>query len=150
MEVYFSLGTNLGNKEENLRTALRLMDEAFGCHYSRLSSFMITEPWGFDCEDEFLNCAVVYQMDISPEEVTEKGLEILARCKEIEAAMGRDLEVLYDGEGKRIYRSRIIDIDILLIGECTISEPALKVPHQLMYERDFVMKPLNEILIKQV
>lgn len=147
MEVYFSLGTNLGNKEENLRTALRMMDDAFGCHYSRLSSFIRTEPWGFECDDDFLNCVVAYDMEISLEDATKKGLDILARCKEIEEAMGRDLTVLFDSDGKRIYSSRVIDIDILLIGECTISEPTLTVPHLLMYERDFVMKPLKEILI---
>ncbi len=148
MEVYFSLGTNLGDKEENLRTALRMMDEAFGCHYSRLSSFIGTEPWGFDCEDDFLNCAVVYEMEISPEEATEKGLEILSMCKDIERSMGRKGGPVYDERGERVYSSRPIDIDILLIGDNKIDCEELTVPHKLMWERDFVMVPLNEIRLK--
>ena len=71
---------------------------------------------------------------------------ILEICKDIERRLGRTGEPEYDAEGQRIYRSRPIDIDILLFGEHKIDCPELTVPHKLMYERDFVMVPLKEIL----
>lgn len=139
MKVYFSLGSNLGDRAENLKEALRRMDEAFGHKYSRLSSFIETEPWGFEAENSFINAAVMYELDIDPK-------DILRKCKEIEESMGREQKILFDREGKRIYHSRIIDIDILLCGDMTIDTETLKIPHPLMYERDFVMIPLKEIM----
>ena len=71
---------------------------------------------------------------------------ILETCKDIERRMGRKGEPEYDEYGKRIYSSRPIDIDILLFGDHKIDCPELTVPHKLMYDRDFVMIPLKEIL----
>ena len=70
---------------------------------------------------------------------------ILEICKDIEKRLGRVGEPEYDAEGKRIFKSRPIDIDILLFGDSRIDCPELTVPHKLMYERDFVMVPLREI-----
>ena len=139
MEVYFSLGSNLGNKSDKLKEALARMDEAFGKSFSRLSSFIETEPWGFDSENSFVNAAVMYELSLDPH-------EILRICKKIESDMGREQKVIYDANGRRIYSSRIIDIDILLCGDLKIDTENLKIPHPLMYERDFVMIPLNEII----
>jgi len=75
---------------------------------------------------------------------------ILETCKDIERRLGRTGEPEYDAEGNRIYVSRPIDIDILLFGDHEIDCPELTVPHKLMYERDFVMIPLKEILIKEL
>ena len=75
-----------------------------------------------------------------------EGLMILEICKDIEARLGRTGQPQYDENGERIYTSRPIDIDILLFGDHRIDCPELTVPHKLMYERDFVMIPLNEIL----
>lgn len=138
MEVYFSLGSNLGERAENLAEAIRRMDEAFGCKYSRLSSFIETEPWGFEADNSFINAAVMYELDMEPH-------EILRICKDIEHSMGREQKLLFDKEGKRIYHSRIIDIDILLCGDMKVDTETLKIPHPLMHERDFVMVPLREI-----
>ena len=74
-----------------------------------------------------------------------EGLMILEICKDIERRLGRTGEPEYDAEGKRIYHSRPIDIDILLLGDNNIDCPELTVPHRFMYERDFVMIPLKEI-----
>lgn len=71
---------------------------------------------------------------------------ILEICKDIERRLGREGEPQYDLTGRRIYKSRPIDIDILLLGDYRIDCEELTVPHKLMYERDFVMKPLNEII----
>ena len=136
-KVYFSLGSNLGDRQRNLERALELMDAAFGCHYLRVSPFLETEAWGFEGEP-FLNCAVVYALEDKPERV-------LRRCKRIERRMGRRGRPEYDAEGKRIYRSRIIDIDILLYGDRTVDTPTLASPHPRMGERAFVQDTLKFI-----
>lgn len=140
MEVYFSLGSNLGNREENIERAIKKMCHAFETPFERCSSLYETEPWGFESDSNFLNCAIVFEIDKDPQ-------VILSKCKEIEQNMGREEIVEYDEQGNRIYHSRIIDIDILLIGDMKIDTPELKVPHPLMYQRQFVMEPLNEILL---
>ena len=136
-KVYFSLGSNLGDRQRNLERALELMDAAFGCHYLRVSPFLETEAWGFKGEP-FLNCAVVYALEDKPERV-------LRRCKRIERRMGRRGRPEYDAEGKRIYRSRIIDIYILLYGDRTVYTPELAIPHPRMGERAFVQDTLKFI-----
>ena len=95
----------------------------------------------------FLNAAVHYELSLSKGYNPEaEGLMILEICKDIERRLGREGSPEYDKEGNRIYRSRPIDIDILLFGDNKIDCAELTVPHKLMYERDFVMIPLNEIL----
>ena len=137
VSLYFSLGSNLGDRQRNLERALELMDAAFGRHYLRVSPFLETEAWGFEGEP-FLNCAVVYELEDEPERV-------LRRCKRIERRMGRRGRPEYDAEGKRIYRSRIIDIDILLYGDRTVDTPSLAIPHPRMGERAFVQDTLKFI-----
>ncbi len=140
VEVYLGLGTNLGDREANISEALKRLGDAFGCDSLALSGFYETEPWGFESEDKFLNAAVRYDLAMSPE-------EILGICKSIERKMGRpDGKPEYGPDGKRIYSSRIVDIDILLYGTETIDLPDLKIPHPLMSVREFVMKPLSEII----
>ena len=136
-KVYFSLGSNLGDRQRHLERALELMDAAFGRHYLRVSPFLETEAWGFEGEP-FLNCAVVYELEDEPERV-------LRRCKRIERRMGRRGRPEYDAEGKRIYRSRIIDIDILLYGDRNVDTPSLAIPHPRMGERAFVQDTLKFI-----
>ena len=147
VEVYLGLGTNLGERQRNLWEAIERLDEAFGCRYSAVSDFIETEPWGFYSQNRFLNAAVRYVLSV-PAGISESDFSrgILKTCKSIEMAMGRSESPEYDAAGKRVYHSRIIDIDILLIGDWTVDEPDLKIPHPLMSERDFVMRPLSEIL----
>lgn len=143
-EVYFSLGANIGNRRQNMEAAIRMMSAAFGRGYERISSFVETDPWGFESEDKFLNCVVVYSLDMPCR-------KILGVCKAIESRLGRDVsEPKFDETGKRIYESRVMDIDILFYGEDTIDEPDLKVPHHLMKERDFVMVPLKEVAVERL
>ena len=136
-KVYFSLGTNQGDREANIRKALNLMDERLGSPYKLLSSIIQTPSWGFEGPD-FLNCAVMYELDADP-------FEVLAICKEIEREMGRTGQPEYDENGLRIYHDRPIDIDILYFGDRKIDSPTLTIPHPLIEKRDFVRLPLAEI-----
>jgi len=137
-EVFFSLGSNKGERKANLEKALSLMDQAFGSHYDKLSSFLETESWGFESAP-FINCAVKYLLEDDP-------MLVLDKCKEIERKMGRTDGPEYDSSGKRIYHDRIIDIDILYFGNRKIETERLTVPHPLIDERDFVKIPLREII----
>lgn len=148
VKLYLSLGSNQGDRKRNIETAISLLNIELGTPYKAVSSFIETEPWGFDSDDRFINAAVLYELDLkrgyNPE---AEGLMILEICKDIERRLGREEGPLYDEDGNRIYKSRPIDIDILLLGDDKIDCPELTVPHKLMYERDFVMIPLREIEI---
>lgn len=132
MRVYLSLGTNLGDKEQNLRLAIQKIEERIGKVIS-LSAFYATAPWGFSSENTFLNAALCAETQFSP-------LEILKTTQEIEREMGR-IHKSVNGA----YSDRVIDIDLLLYDDLVLDAPELKLPHPLMQERDFVMRPLVEI-----
>lgn len=147
VDIYLGLGTNLGDRKKNIIEALQRLDDAFGCGYAALSGFYETEPWGFDSDEKFLNAAVKYSLTV-PQGTSRPDFAhgILRICKDVEKAMGRTGQPEYDNSGNRIYKSRIIDIDILMAGDWRIDENDLKIPHPLMKEREFVMMPLSEIL----
>ena len=130
--VYRGLGTNLGNKEANLRTAIYKLQERIGKQVS-LSSFYETAPWGFESDHSFLNAAIGLETSLSP-------IEILHITQEIEKELGRTKKSVNGS-----YSDRLIDIDILLYDTLVLQTPELTIPHPLMTERDFVMKPLIEI-----
>ena len=132
--VYFSLGSNLGDKEENLRKAIEEIGKLVG-DVTRQSTFHVTEPWGFQSDHQFVNAAICCATEHTPREV-------LTLTQRIERKMGRSKKSV-GGH----YHDRIIDIDILLYDDITVVEPDLKIPHPLMHERDFVMIPLREILL---
>ena len=148
VDLYLSLGSNQGDRAENIENALSLLNIELKTPYKAVSSLLETEPWGFESQQKFLNAAVHYELMLpkgyNPE---AEGLMILEICKDIERRLGRTGEPEYDENGQRIYRNRPIDIDILLFGDNRIDCPELTVPHKLMYERDFVMVPLKEIKI---
>ena len=132
-QVYLGLGTNLGNKEQNLLKAIELIGEKVGT-VVRQSSFIETEPWGFESDNKFLNAVILC-------ETTKTPREVLRITQQIERDMGRTQK----SKPKAVYKDRPIDIDILLYDDLKVDEPHLKIPHPLMYERDFVMIPLREI-----
>ena len=147
MEIYLSLGSNLGDRRHNLEEALYRLDLALGRHYDAVSDFIYTEPWGFESSDWFLNAAVRYCLDVPRgTDVKYFAHNVLRKCKLIEVQMGRTGGPEYDSGGNRVYHSRIIDIDILLVDDVHINDDDLKIPHPLMFERDFVMIPLRQIL----
>ena len=143
VSVYLGLGSNLGDRQKNILRALDLLDEGFGCHYAALSRLIETKAWGFK-GDKFLNACVLYRIyrKGTPE---EQGHEILALCKEVERALGRDDVPEFDADGRRVYHNRTIDIDILFYGKEHIDTEDLVVPHPLIGVRDFVKIPLAEI-----
>ena len=137
MYVYFGLGTNLGDKEHNLRLAVRKIEERVGKVVS-LSAFYATAPWGFSSDNTFLNAALCVDTALAP-------LEVLQTTQEIEREMGRTHKSV-----NAVYSDRVIDIDLLLCfaddgTPVLLDTPELKLPHPLMQERRFVMEPLAEI-----
>jgi 2-amino-4-hydroxy-6-hydroxymethyldihydropteridine diphosphokinase len=128
--VFLGIGTNLGDREKNLKQALDKIAEVIGIIASR-SSVYETEPWGFQSIDKFLNMVIGVDTNLKP-----SGL--LGRLLMIESLLGR----LRDGKQ---YTSRIIDIDILLYGRQKVDTISLKIPHPRMHERNFVLIPLCEI-----
>lgn len=146
VELYLSLGSNQGDRRRNIETAVSMLNVELGTPFKAVSRFIETDPWGFESDEKFINAAVVYELSLPQDYNAEaEGLLILDICKGIEARMGRTEKPQYDAEGRRIYTSRPIDIDILLLGDSTIDCEELTVPHKLMGQRDFVMVPLREI-----
>ena len=99
----------------------------------RQSSFIETEPWGFESDNRFLNAVIIVETEHTPREV-------LTLTQQIEREMGRTRKS--DSAG---YADRPMDIDILIYDDLEINEPDLKIPHPLMHEREFVMIPLREV-----
>jgi len=130
--VFLGLGTNLGDREENLKKAVAMIGEKIGEVVS-CSSVYETEPWGFQSENQFLNAVVRVRTELKP-----PGL--LGRILMIEAQLGR----LREGEATG-YKSRTIDIDILLYGHEIINKKTLQIPHPRIPDRKFVLIPLCEI-----
>lgn len=130
--LFLGLGTNLGDKEQNLRAAIQKIEERIGKVIS-LSAFYTTAPWGFFSDNTFLNAVLCV-------EATQSPFEILRITQDIEREMGRTHKSVNGA-----YIDRVIDIDLLLFGNLILDTPELKLPHPLMQERDFVMRPLVEI-----
>ena len=144
IDVYLGLGSNEGDRDLNLLKAMNLLDEAFGIHPERISRIVETPAWGFE-GPVFLNLCVLYRLPRKGDPV-EQATALLHIAKSVEQALGRKAEeALYDADGKRIYHNRLIDIDILLFGTEIIHTEELAVPHPLIVQRDFVLKPLKEI-----
>ena len=131
-QVYLGLGTNLGDKEANLKAAVEEINKRVGEVIS-LSACYVTEPWGFRSTNTFLNAVCLTDTAFSP-------YEVLQITQTIEKEMGR-LKKSVDGQ----YSDRLIDIDILMYDDLVINTPTLTLPHPLMHRRLFVMEPLVEI-----
>lgn len=144
INLYLSLGSNQGDRAANIKEALNRLSGSLGAKPCRQSDIIETESWGFDAEP-FLNCAVMFKLPRTKEAAENQALDILDKIKEIERDMGRMESLEYTEDGKRIYHSRTIDIDILFFGSHRIDLPALKIPHPLIAERDFVKIPLAQI-----
>lgn len=143
-KVYLGLGSNLGDREENMRKAIQLIGERVG-KVTKQSSFIETDPWGYESANRFLNAVVLC-------ETSKKPREVLLLTQQIERDLGRKTKRHFkknDVESTSVetesYSDRPIDIDILLYDDLTVDEPDLQIPHPLMQERDFVMIPLNEL-----
>jgi 2-amino-4-hydroxy-6-hydroxymethyldihydropteridine diphosphokinase len=127
--AYIALGTNIGEREDNLRAALRHLPDV-GVHIGRVSSVYETEPVDFLDQDWFLNAVIESQTELD-------ALDLLRALRLIESQMG-SRKAFPKGP-------RLIDLDILLYGMETLDTPELQVPHPRMLERKFVLVPLTEI-----
>jgi 2-amino-4-hydroxy-6-hydroxymethyldihydropteridine diphosphokinase len=130
-EVYVGLGSNLGDRADNLARARAALD-AGPLHVTAASSVYETEPWGPVPQGPYLNQVVRGEAKLAPR-------ALLWEFFAIEAAVGRkrDNEVRFG--------PRVIDLDLLLYDDVTLSEPDLMVPHPRMLERAFVLVPLAEL-----
>lgn len=127
--VYLSLGSNVGDREANLRAAIAALTPT-GVEVKRLSSIYETEPVDYLDQPWFLNCVVKVETDLAP-------LALLQALRSIESQIGNKKEFTKG--------PRKIDLDILLYGIETIATPDLQVPHPRMLLRRFVLAPLAEI-----
>ena len=159
--VYLLLGSNMGDREATLNEAnLELIDALLPDYLEvaslddavNTSEMMETEPWGFSTPvDPFLNQSFCCLTELDPQEV-------LQVCQRIETELGRERkEPQFDAEGKRIYESRPIDIDILAFErqegeewkEVTVNTPELVIPHPQLQSRDFAAKLYKELKEKK-
>ena len=127
--AYIALGSNLGDKEKNLRRALLLLTQQ-GVEVVRVSSFLSTEPYGVIDQPQFLNAVACVRTSLAP-------LALLDVLLATELAMGR-VRLRHWGE-------RNIDLDLLLYEDVVLDMPRLHLPHPDMQNRDFVLLPLAEI-----
>ena len=127
--IYLGLGTNLGDRHQNLQTAINKLNEIG--EVLRKSTIHETKAWGKTDQPDFLNMVIQLETSLSPQKLLEK-------CLQIETEIGR--------ERFEKWGPRIIDIDILYYNDVNIDEPELKIPHPFINEREFVLKPLQEII----
>lgn len=128
--VFLSLGGNLGDPQKSMAAALRLLDKHPRIEVKAVSSLYRTPPWGKLDQPDFLNAAAELATSLRPQELLELCLETERKLKRVR---------------EERWGPRLIDIDILAFGDCTIRETALEVPHPRMLERAFVLAPLAEI-----
>lgn len=132
-------GGNVGDVKDTLRRAQQAINQELGI-ILRCSHSYESKAWGFTSSENFYNQAIILDTDFAPEELLDKVLEI-------EQQLGRDREEearIKAQTGER-FAPRKIDIDILFYDDEVIDTPRLTVPHPLIQDRDFVLRPLNEI-----
>ncbi|MBQ5838571.1 MAG: 2-amino-4-hydroxy-6-hydroxymethyldihydropteridine diphosphokinase [Bacteroidaceae bacterium] len=135
-KLYLSLGSNLGDRETNIRQALALIDERVGSVY-RVSSSIETDPVGFQSSNKFINVVCLVHTMMSP-------MACLRETQKIETELGRTQKSI-NPDGSLTYKDRLIDIDLLTYDQLVLNTPELTLPHPRMHERDFVLIPLREI-----
>lgn len=128
--AYIALGSNLGDKEANLRLGVEGLRSTRGCRVEAVSDFLVTAPYGGVEQDDFLNGAMKIRTLLTPH-------ELLERLHEIEQEAKRERVVRWG--------PRTLDLDILLYDVLILDEAELHIPHIEMYKRDFVLKPLCQI-----
>lgn len=128
MSVFLGLGSNIGNREENINSAIKKLSKEI--KIINISKFIETEPYGYTNQPKFINCAIEGETNLTP-------YELLDFCLNIEKEMGRIREIRWG--------PRNIDIDILFYGNLIINSNILTIPHPEIEKRLFVLEPLNEI-----
>lgn len=128
VRVYLGLGTNLGERLDNLRQSMRTLDSSL--KNLRFSSVYETEPWGFTDQPAFLNMVAAGDATLAPH-------DLLSLLKGLEQALGRRPSFRYG--------PRRIDLDILFYGDLVLDGDTLTIPHPRLAERAFVLVPLAEL-----
>lgn len=128
-KAYLLIGGNLGNRQENLTKARKLIEQAVGI-VSQASAMYETAAWGKTDQPSFLNQALAVQTSLSPAELIKELLQV-------EKTLGRLRKEKYD--------PRLIDIDVILYNDSIVNEPTITIPHPRMANRRFVLVPLAEI-----
>lgn len=131
MTAYLGLGSNLGDREAYLRAALDALDRLEGTRVVATSQLYCSKPWGKLDQPGFINMVAAIETTLEPK-------DLLRECKRIEREAGRTA-------GEK-WGPRVLDIDILLYDELTLDRPALTIPHPRMWQRQFVLMPLAELL----
>ena len=126
--VYLALGSNIGNRAQNLKEAIAALSPQM--EVKARSAVYETPPWGFENQEKFLNQAVRVETYLKPE-------QLIKHLKRLEVALGRK-ESFQNGP-------RLIDIDILFYDDLVLYSPALTIPHPHLHERGFVLVPLMDI-----
>lgn len=129
-DAYVSVGSNIGNKQDNIETAIKRLKLDDDIEVIRVSELIKTEPYGFKDQEDFLNGAIYMRTLYTPYE--------LLRCL-------NEVEMLGDRERELRWGPRTIDLDILMYDDIIIDSEELTIPHVDMENREFVLKPLNEI-----
>jgi len=139
VSLYLCLGSNLGDRKDNIMRAIRLLEKGLGSSVASLSPIVETEPWGYESPNRYLNACALFRIS-GKEPFEDHCMQILSLCKETENALGRVQR--HPGEG---YSDRPIDIDILFYGTKKMDTPSLTIPHPRIAVREFVMVPLRKI-----
>lgn len=130
--IFLSLGSNLGNREELIKKAIKKLEKEKNVSIKKIASFYETEPWGRKNQNWFLNTAIEIETSLEPR-------ELLFVCNKIEKELGRIRTP------DNLWGERFIDIDIIFYNDLIINEKDLIIPHKEMYKRKFVLEPLKEI-----
>ncbi|WHH60227.1 2-amino-4-hydroxy-6-hydroxymethyldihydropteridine diphosphokinase [Petroclostridium sp. X23] len=130
---YIGLGSNIGDRKANLDRAIDMFRELNGIEVTAVSSYYNTAPVGYTEQPDFLNAVIELR-------ITLPVSRLLEVCRDIEKSLKRERTIRWG--------PRTIDLDILLYGDVMVNQESLTVPHPRMHERDFVMRPLNEIAPK--
>jgi len=128
--AYLGLGSNLGDKEANLKLAVKLLGDNPRCSIVRASSLYATRPVGVEDQPEFLNAVIELRTSLAPR-------ELLEACVEVERKIGRTRTIRWG--------PRVIDVDILLYEDASVNAEDLVIPHPRLIERAFALVPLAEI-----
>lgn len=129
-KAYLGLGANIGERHENLKRAIQLLNDESHVEVTKESSIYETAPYGKTDQPDFLNMALEVETDLEP-------IELLELCLSVENELGRVRE--------EVWGPRIIDIDVLMYEDLEIDIDNLIVPHEEMHLRKFVLEPLSEI-----
>ncbi|CUX43114.1 2-amino-4-hydroxy-6-hydroxymethyldihydropteridine diphosphokinase [Clostridium sp. C105KSO13] len=128
--AYVALGSNMGDKQKYLEDAVKALHEARGCYVTKTSSWLVTPPYGRIQQDDFLNGCLELKTLLSPE-------ELLGTLHKIEQDAGRERTIHWG--------PRTLDLDILFYDDLILGTDTLCIPHADLQNRDFVLRPLEEI-----